>query len=281
MSNVQIFKSPEGRQQIMDLYDSILERWPVDYEILDIPTRHGRTSVIASGAETAPPLFLIHGSTSNATMWIGDVAEYSKRYRVYAVDIPGEPGKSEAIRFGMEGSAYIEWLEELVASLKIKSFSIIGMSLGGWIALKFATSRPEMVEKLVLLCPSGIEPARKSFGFRALFCLMQGERGIQKLNKIVYGNQPVPKEVIEVSTILTSNFNPRMDTPPIFTDQNLKQLTMPVLYIAGKLDALLQSEKSAKRLKSLLPGAEINLIPDAGHALIGIRDKIMPFLLTN
>lgn len=281
MKNVKIFKSPKGRQEIMELYDSILERWPVDYEMLDIPTRHGKTSVIACGSENLPAMILIHGSTSNATMWIGDVAEYSKNYRVYAVDIPGEPGKSEAVRLDMDSPAFIEWLEDLVTSLQIKSFSLIGMSLGGWIALKFAISKSKMVEKLVLICPSGIEAARKSFGLRALFCLIQGERGIHKLNKIVYGNQPVPKEVIEVSTILTRNFNPRMDTPPVFSDQNIRQLTMPVLYIAGKLDALLQSEKSAKRLKSLLPNAQINIIPNAGHALIDIRDKIIPFLLNS
>ena len=88
-----IYKTEAGRNAIMAFYDTILERWPVPYESMSIPTRHGRTYVIACGKQTAPPLILLHGSSSNSAMWIGDAAEYCRNYRVYAIDLPGEPAR--------------------------------------------------------------------------------------------------------------------------------------------------------------------------------------------
>ena len=73
-----IYKSPAGEQAVMALYDSWLARWPAPYTTLTEPTRHGSTFVIASGAEAAPPLVLIHGAGTNSTMWAGDVADYSR-----------------------------------------------------------------------------------------------------------------------------------------------------------------------------------------------------------
>lgn len=94
MNTHTYFKSPEGEKAIMTFYDSMLAQWPVPYETHQIDTGLGPTFVIASGEKTAPPLMLLHGSTSNSLTWAGDVAAYSRYYRVYAVDTPGEPGKS-------------------------------------------------------------------------------------------------------------------------------------------------------------------------------------------
>jgi len=67
-----IYTSLAGEQAVMALYDSLLTRWPVPYATLNVPTRHGSTFVIASGAESAPPLVLLHGAGTNSTMWAGE-----------------------------------------------------------------------------------------------------------------------------------------------------------------------------------------------------------------
>ncbi|NLW91205.1 MAG: alpha/beta hydrolase [Syntrophomonadaceae bacterium] len=98
MKEAPVFKSESGWQAIMAGYDEILGRWPIPYESIMVPTRHGLTHIIACGKKDSPPLLLLHGSSSNATMWIRDVKIYAEKYRVYAVDLPGEPGKSEPVR---------------------------------------------------------------------------------------------------------------------------------------------------------------------------------------
>ncbi|MCB0188564.1 MAG: hypothetical protein KDE31_30045, partial [Caldilineaceae bacterium] len=57
-----IYRTPEGGAEILAFYEQLLTQWPVPHTRLTVPTRHGNTFVIASGAESAPPLVLIHGT---------------------------------------------------------------------------------------------------------------------------------------------------------------------------------------------------------------------------
>jgi hypothetical protein len=52
--NKTIYKSPKGYKTLMAFYEANLERWPVPYECLTVPTRHGETHLIASGPPDAP-----------------------------------------------------------------------------------------------------------------------------------------------------------------------------------------------------------------------------------
>ena len=71
----------------MAAYDTALALWPVPYESFDVPTRFGNTHIIASGPKGAPPLVLLHATSASATMWFPNIADLSREYRVYALDI--------------------------------------------------------------------------------------------------------------------------------------------------------------------------------------------------
>lgn len=279
MTNQQVFKSAAGRQAILDVYDTVLERWPVSYETLNIPTKFGQTFVLACGAESAPPLVLLHGSSSNSAMWIVDVAEYSRHYRVYGIDIPGEPGKSEPVRFDLNGPDPVIWLQQVFAGLHIDQVMLGGISLGGWLALKFATTYPDSVEKLVLLCPAGVAPQKISFALQTVALMFFGQWGLERLIKIVNGSQPIAAETLEYTRLIANNFKPRIETIPIFSDQELRRLGMPVMLIVGEKDALLPSKKTAARLRNLLPDLKAMVLPDRGHVLINFAPQIMDFLV--
>jgi pimeloyl-ACP methyl ester carboxylesterase len=103
------FKSEEGRAAVLKVYDSLLEKWPVAYETVYVSTKYGQTHIIASGEKSLPPLILLHGTSSNSAMWLGDILRYSEYYRVYAIDIPGEPGKSEKRQYSCNSPAYREY----------------------------------------------------------------------------------------------------------------------------------------------------------------------------
>lgn len=221
---------------------------------------------------------MLHGSSTNSAMWIGDIEKLSKNYRVYAVDILGEPGKSEENRPDLKGHYYGKWLDEVFDALGIEKPILIGNSLGGWIALNYATYKPERVEKLVLLATSGIAPAKISFLFKVIPLMLLGEKGIHKINKIVYGNEEVPEQAIEFGNLIMKNYNPRMCSLPVFTDGELKKLTMPTLYIGGENDALLPSKKAANRINKLLPEPKTMVLQNTGHVLIKVVDDILLFL---
>jgi pimeloyl-ACP methyl ester carboxylesterase len=262
----------------MDQYDALLARWPVPCTTLDVATRYGATFVAASGSESAPPLVLIHGAGTNSAMWAGDVGEYSRHYRVYAVDLLGEPGKSAPVRPDWNSPAYAEWLGDVLDALKVKRAILIGLSQGAWTALKFATSRPERVDKLALLTPGGITPDRISFALRAIPLSFMGRWGIERINRMVFGPQPIPAEVNEATTLILTHFKPRIGVLPIFSDEELRRLTMPTLLLIGQGDALRDARKVAERMRKLVPELTAKIIPQAGHALYNTPSHIMPFL---
>lgn len=272
------FKSQNGKNEILKVYDSLLEHWYVPNEKSYVNTRFGKTFVIASGEKDAPPLMLLHGSGMNSVMWLGAARELSYKHRVYAVDIPGEPGRSDEKQLPFNSSAYEDWLSDVFNALSIRKASLIGISLGAWLSAKFSVSYPEKVNKLVLLSPAGIGPQKKSFILTSLFYLIQGERGMEKLYKKINGNQPIPEVMLKYQMLIGENFNFRREIIPLFSDSQLKRLTMPVILFAGKKDIMIHSVKTAIRLKKLLPQASINILPQTGHAVVNITDKIISFL---
>lgn len=281
MTTPSIYKTPAGEQAVMALYDRALDHWRVPYESLHIPTRHGDTFVISSGASDAPPLVLLHGAGTNSAIWIEDAAAYSRLYRVYAVDLLGEAGKSAPNRPAWDSPAFAEWLEDVFAGLHIARAVLVGISQGGWTALKFATAHPERIDKLVLLTPGGVVPDKLSFLLRAIPFSMMGKAGSRRMARLVYGSQPIPAGVEEVMDVVTSNFKARIGTLPIFSDEELRRLTMPTLLLIGAEDALRDAGKISARLDSLLPNLTAVTIPRAGHALLDTTPYILPFLAGN
>lgn len=278
MNAKPIYKSAAGKAEIMALYDAVLARWPVPHEEIFLPTRHGDTFVISSGEKIAPPLVLLHGSASNAASWVADAEAYSAQYHVLAVDLPGEPGKSAENRPSWQGLDFAEWLEDVLDGLKIEKTALVGISQGGWTALRFATHRPERVSKLVLLAPAGIAPARASFILKAVFYRLLGKNGGEKMNQLVMGNQVMHPDAVRFMNTIMAHFNGRLEKEYVFTDDELKRLTMPTLLVGGTEDALIPVEKIVPRMSKLLPHFTAKIIPGMGHALVNLSGSIIPFL---
>jgi pimeloyl-ACP methyl ester carboxylesterase len=278
MSNRSIYKSAAGERAVMALYDKALALWPVAYQTLTVPTRHGDTFVIASGEESAPTLVLLHGAGSNSAIWAADAGECCRHYRVYAVDLLGEPGRSAPNRPPWDSPAYAEWLEDVFDGLKISTAILLGISQGGWTALKYSVYQPERVNQLVLLTPGGVIPDKLSFLIRVMPWLLLGQRGVKPIKRILFGNQPVPAEADEFTTVIMSHFNSRVGKLPIFSDAELQRLTMPVLLLGGAQDALRDLKKIAARLEKLVPYLKVIILPQAGHVLYSTTPQILPFL---
>src|SRR5205814_3685659 len=83
--NVRPFKTAAGEATYLAAYDAAMTSWPVPYEEMDIPTPFGTTHVVVSGPRDAAPLVLLHGYWATLTMWSPHIADFSNRYRVYAL----------------------------------------------------------------------------------------------------------------------------------------------------------------------------------------------------
>lgn len=274
-----IYKTEAGGREILRRYELTLADWPVPAERLRVPTREGDTFVLVSGPVEAPPLLLLHGSGSNAAMWMGDVTAWAEHFRVHAVDMIGEPGLSAPSRPPLDSAAHALWLDDVLDYLGLERAAITGVSLGGWLALDYATRRPERVERLALLCPGGIGRQKVGFLFKVLLYKPFGQWGMRRSIKAVAGvDARVMPEVVEYLALTFTHFLPRRDRLPVFSDEALRGLTMPVLVIIGGRDAMFDSSGTAERMNRLVPHANVTLLPEVAHSILGQTQPILDFL---
>lgn len=279
MTSKTVYKSEEGRRKILAHYDKLLGTLQIAYQERYVDTSYGKTYLLEAGQADHPVVFLIHGSCSNSAMWFGDIGLLAEKYHVFAIDMIGEAGHSAENRLDPTTDAYANWIREVFDALGIQKAMLMGNSFGGWMSLKFATTYPERVEKIVLIATSGVTPVKLLFIFKSILYTMRGEKGLESMNRMVYGTNEIPKEVLEVSNMIMENFNPMVGALPNYTDDQLKKLTMPVMYIAGENDATVHAHRTAQRIKKLIPHAKTKLIQNSGHVVYNVMDIIMPFIL--
>jgi pimeloyl-ACP methyl ester carboxylesterase len=233
---------------------------------------------------TAPPLLLVHGAMGNSAMWMFDAVVWAQHFRVHIVDVIGDAGLSAQTRPSFTGTAYVDWLDEVTSALQLTRFSVVGESMGGWLALSFAIAHPERIERLALLCPGGIG-RQKNFLAKVWPWLLLGPWGLRKVREMVMGKAPRAGELSppvqklqDFIMLLHRHFHPRLLKFPLFTPLQLSRLTMPVFAIVGGKDVLLDNAETARRLRAHCVNAEVDFREEAGHFLKERTRPILAFL---
>jgi pimeloyl-ACP methyl ester carboxylesterase len=100
-------------------------------------------------AGTGSPVVLLHEGIADSRMWEPQWAAYAERYRVVRFDMRGFGQSPPAVgTFSLAGD-----LVELLEGLELGPATLIGVSLGGAIAMEAAIARPDVVSRLVLVAP--------------------------------------------------------------------------------------------------------------------------------
>lgn len=281
MSVSSVFKTPQGKADYLAAYDAALALWPVAYESLFVPTRFGATHLVASGPQGAPPLLLLHGLGTSATMWYPNVGELSRRFRTYAVDIVGQPGKSELRHPLRSREDCAQWLLDVFCALGIARASLVGLSLGGWLALNFAIAAPGRIERLVLLSPvGGIVPFRRWVVLKMMCAALFPIHS--HLSRLViqpfFGERVVVNDCFARQCLLgVEHFGgwTNVPIPIVFSDDDFRRLGAPTLLLVGEHEIFYQPQAALERARRLLPHLEAELLPHAGHALSMEQPRIV------
>ncbi|QOX61951.1 alpha/beta hydrolase [Anoxybacterium hadale] len=268
-----VYKTTEGRDKIRGYYNKVLSHFPFEQRYVE--TSYGQTFLLTTGEESNPPIILLHGSCSNSAFWFPELSALSENYRVFAVDIIGEAGNSEEYRPDLRADDFSLWLKEVLEAIGLKKAAIAGNSLGGWLAIKFAAAFPEKVSQLILIASAGLSEIRLQF-------LQSAEQSRQsddtlEVDTDILGEQNIPKEALDFLNLIVENYEPIQELP-VHSDDALYRLTMPVLYVGGENDWIIDSQASAQRLTRLVPSAELLLLPNLGHMITNNQKYIIPFL---
>jgi pimeloyl-ACP methyl ester carboxylesterase len=127
---------------------------PTSHPVVKVTTVLGvRSAYLEAGPPDGPPLLLLHGlGATNASM-LPLLPDLARDHRVIAPDFPGF-GASDAPRWRYRASDFATWLREFQLAVGATPATVIGNSLGGRVAIEAGLNCPEMVDKLILLCPS-------------------------------------------------------------------------------------------------------------------------------
>ena len=269
-----VYQSSEKKEIFRAVYNNILTTMPFSKRTFETP--FGETFLLEAGDPTKPAVMLLHGSCSNSAFWFNDIMALMNDYHVFAADIPGEAGNSSELRLRLDTPDYADWMAGVLDALSLPRASIAGNSLGGWMALKFATAYPARVEKLLLFASGGLAHIRADFLERAQ-AAEEAEESLS-FDEDVAGDEQIPKEILDFINLILDSYYPLNIPMPLFTNEQLKTLTMPVLYVAGLADELLDSPAGEAALRAGVPHAEIHMLPDVGHMITTPFVWMLPFL---
>ena len=266
-TNNSIFKTHELESRYFELYESILAKWNVPIEPLEITTQFGITHINASGSRSSPALILLPGFGANSTMWFPNVEALTSHFRIYAIDTNGQPGRSiPQQKLTAENSA--EWISEILDSLGLAKVVIAGISLGGWLALNFEIQEPERVDRVILLDPaSSFTKMSPAFLWHSLLPIMihPTRFGLIKYFRWVTQGYPVDPDWGElmISGILSVRPQPPI-RPNVFTDTELRSAKAPILLLIGERSIIYNPNMAYQRAVRFLPNVQAEIIPGTG-----------------
>jgi pimeloyl-ACP methyl ester carboxylesterase len=248
--------------------------------------RHGvKSSYVPVGANRihflsggdGPPLLIIHGVASKAEDSAELLPALMREHRVYAVDLLGY-GKSDKPRDASYSiRMHAETIEGFLDAMQIKQADLLGVSMGGWIALDIASRHPARVRKLVLVSSAGLKFDSK------LTETSFAPENIQQLREIIalQTYTPIPdfmlRDMLRVSRENSWVNRKTMKTAAASVlDGKLGLVTMPSLLVWGTSDRVVPLPV-AERLQKELVHSKLVTLKGCGHlAILECREDALP-----
>jgi pimeloyl-ACP methyl ester carboxylesterase len=280
------FKTPEGEARFLAVYEAVMKLWPVPYEDVEVRGRFGTTHIIVSGPKEAPPLVLLHGYMATSAMWAPNIADFSRDYRVYVVDVMGQPSKSIPAEPVRSPDDYAVWLGETLDGLHLDRICLAGQSYGGWLALNFAIAAPGRVEKLVLLSPGGgFAPMVRQFSLRGMLMLFWPTRVtvnwfMRWLGLVDRpGGEVSVRPVLDLMYLGLKHFRVPVETsrvmPVMFPEDRLRAMRVPTLLLIGEHEVICDPATALARARGLFPNVQGELVPESSHDMCFSQRRIV------
>lgn len=237
---------------------------------------------LEGGSASAPPLLLLHGIGADKDNWTRVGSVLTKRYRVYAIDIPGfgESSKPADARYRI--SDQVERLALIAKKLGLSRFHLGGNSMGGWIAAAYAMAHPDEVQSLWLLNPAGVMSAEESEMMKLIAAGMplplfaRSKQDFGRLMQFVMQKPPfIPAPVRQVlidrqianyalNEFIFGEIREQSGALDAALAEQRPPLATPTLIVWGDHDRVLHPS-GARILNRLLPNGQMTIMKDIGH----------------
>jgi pimeloyl-ACP methyl ester carboxylesterase len=220
-----------------------------------------------------PPLVLVNGLAEQAETWFRNLRAWRRRFEVYTPNVLAYEGEAlhERIRTGLPITVdYLvdqlyTYLREFVQA---PPYSLIASSLGGKVVVEFAARYPEWVDRVVLLCPSGmgdherlpiVDGVRRSDLRTLIGSVFYDSRRVDPALLAFYGRQ------FRNRRWRTGFLRTIRGTMSCSVRERLAAVTAPTLLVSGREDQIVDPHTAEEAAREL-PEGRFLLIPRCGHA---------------
>ena len=273
----------DGAKARSDGLARLFEGIPVAERRLDLA---GVSTSLFQGGEGVP-IVLLHGQGGFAAHWAQVIPHLVPTHHVVAPDLPGL-GESVVQANRLDASGAVDWLDALIEQACAQPPTLVGISLGGALAARFAVKHGDRVDQIVLVNSGSLGRALPTPG--ALVALMrygmrQSEANFDRLIRYVvvdperaraeWGNRwaalaeyDMDRTAQRSVRAADSRLLRRLNMPRIPPDQ-LRSISVPVALIWSRNDRITRfriAEETSERF-----GWPLYPIEDCGHFAIGER----------
>lgn len=268
---------------------SASERFPSPPRRLALASLEPRRTVVVDGVTLAlhdsapeggkPVLICLHAIGHGGGDFAGVVARYSTDFRVITVDWPGQ-GASGDDTHSASATRYTALLEGAVDQLGLSNVVLLGNSIGGAVAIDYASRHPENVRGLILANPGGLDPGGLLAGFFIGTLERHFHDGAEGLASFMpwfteyYGSILVTeasmeqrRKIVEAgwesAPVLEQAWH-SFGQPSADLRAKAKGLTMPVLVTWAAKDGLIQWSRNREAVEAIPKVTVVQF--EAGHA---------------
>jgi pimeloyl-ACP methyl ester carboxylesterase len=277
------WRSPEAEQRFRAMEDELWAEHPRHPEPLDVETERGTTRGYHWPGPGDPIVFL-HGIGGTSLLW-ARYAEALETRNVWSIDILGDAGRSvqrvpyvapDEMGKGVGGRA---------RGLRHRAGPTRRPFTRGLLALNLTIRRPSRVASAVLLDPVGIGDLHMLRFMLWGVPVLLGAFAPARVRRWQAKRFRMPllddKRAIRLALYGQMNHPPRIPRLLPFTDDELRSIAVPVTVLIGEKTEPFDADEVSSRAKALIPHANVELVPNGGHAFpVDHVELVLSYLAT-
>ncbi|GLO68073.1 alpha/beta fold hydrolase [Oceanobacillus kimchii] len=273
------FITDEGEREFTQAYDTAMKDLPNPTKEFWVETEFGKVKVYKfseEGTESKIPLLLLPGKSAPTPMWEPNLKDLMEDRPIYTIDLLGEPGLSVQTKSIVTANDQAVCLNNVIEHLPEETIHLAGLSFGGWNAVNVTLYESTKIASLSLIdpvyvfgpiplkmilasIPASIPAVPQSIREKMLSYIAGGAE--------TDGSEPISK-LIETSM---RTYKSKLPLPEKITEEQLKELKMPVLGILAEDSTMHHSQESMdvglENLKH--PLSHMVMFSNASHAING------------
>ncbi len=222
-----------------------------------------------------PALVLLHGLAGNSRSWVRQFEAFAATHKVIVWDAPGYGGSDD---FEPDVDVYTDALDAALKTLGVdEKFVLLGHSMGGILAGRFASRFPEQLLGLILSCthvgsgnPKGSDlPAGYQNRVNDLNTMKPQDYGVKRAEAMLA--EGTPRDIFDLAADISSETRAQglANAARVLSETDntatLSKTTLPTLVISGEVDPVVPASRT-ENLYRVIAHCDKVVIEGAGHA---------------